>query len=133
MTATGNYLGGLRTQVTHLQSGNTLVTDAPTDNQGQGQAFSPTDLLAVSLATCAVTTMALEAKRQGFDPTGLSWTILKKMAPAPRRIAGVDVVIGWEGGAPAGADVAKLKEAALHCPVARSLHPDLLQDIQFGF
>ena len=133
MTATGNYQGGLRTQVTHLQSGNSLVTDAPTDNQGQGQAFSPTDLLAVSLATCAVTTMALEAKRQGFDPAGLSWTILKKMAAAPRRVAGIEVVIDWAGGPPAEADVAMLKEAALHCPVARSLHPDTVQDIQFRF
>lgn len=133
MTASGSYLGGLRTQVTHLQSGTTIVTDAPTDNQGKGEAFSPTDLLATALGTCAVTTMAIEAKRQGFDPEGLSFSILKKMAAGPRRVASVDVAISWVGGPPAGADVARLKEAAEKCPVAVSLHPDLLQQISFDF
>ena len=133
MTASGKYLGTLRTQVTHTQSGTTLITDAPTDNQGKGEAFSPTDLLATALGTCAVTTMAIEARRQGFDPASITFTILKKMAGGPRRVAGVDLAISWPGGAPAAADVEKLKHAALHCPVAISLAAEVVQDIRFDF
>jgi uncharacterized OsmC-like protein len=133
MTATGIYLGGLRTHNTHVTSQSDLVTDAPVDNHGKGEAFSPTDLVATALGNCAITTLAIEANRQGFDPVGLRWTVLKKMAPNPRRIAGVDLAILWEGGPPPEADVEKLKQAALHCPVAKSLHPDLVQTVEFDF
>jgi uncharacterized OsmC-like protein len=133
MTASGNYLGELRTQITHLASGTEILSDAPIDNQGKGEAFSPTDLVAAALGSCMVTILAIEARRQGFDPTGLQWSILKKMAASPRRIAGIDINLSWAGGAPAGADIDKLKHAALTCPVALSLHPDLVQDIRFDF
>jgi uncharacterized OsmC-like protein len=133
MTASGQYLGTLRTELTHIQSGTQILTDAPTDNHGKGEAFSPTDLVAAALGSCAITTMAIEAKKQGFDPEGLTWTMLKKMAGPPRRIAGIDIMLTWEGGPPASADIERLKQAALTCPVALSLHPDLVQHIQFSF
>ena len=133
MTATAQYLGELRTQITHTASGAQILTDAPTDNHGKGEAFSPTDLVAAALGSCMVTILSIEARRQGFDPVGLSWTILKRMAANPRRISGIDIELAWVGGPPTGADIEKLKHAALTCPVALSLHPDLVQHITFTF
>jgi len=133
MTCTGTYLGHLRTQNTHIASGTTLLTDAPTDNHGKGEAFSPTDLVAAALGSCMITILSIEANRQGFDPVGLAWSITKKMGTAPRAIAEIELVVTWAGGPPLEADIDKLKNAALNCPVALSLHPSLLQNISFLF
>ncbi len=120
------YLGGLRCEATHGPSGTRILTDAPTDNLGQGAAFSPTDLCATSLGACMVTTMGIFAQRQGFDfPAGARATIRKIMtATAPRKIARIEVEID----VPLPADHphrADLERVAEQCPVALSLHPEV--------
>jgi putative redox protein len=93
MTATVTYLGELRTEATHLLSGTKIITDAPPDNQGKGEAFSPTDLCATSLAACMITIMGISARNHGLDMTGAHATINKIMASDPRRIARVEINI----------------------------------------
>jgi len=126
------YLGGLRTEATHLQSGTKIITDAPTDNKGKGEAFSPTDLLAESLAGCMLTTMAIAADAHGIDMNGAEAEVTKVMAANPRRVAEViaDVKFPKEY-----TDKEKeiLTKAALGCPVALSLHPDVIKTVNFGW
>lgn len=128
------YTGGLRTENTHLQSGNTIITDAPTDNQGRGEAFSPTDLCALSLANCIITTMGIYAQNHGLNIDGTTAHTIKHMASDPRRIIRieVDLQIKLEQ-----KDDSHAREALLRivktCPVARSLHPDIEQDVTVSF
>ncbi|KXK40226.1 MAG: OsmC family protein [Bacteroidetes bacterium OLB9] len=93
MTSTILYLGDLRTECTHLRSGQTIITDAPVDNNGKGEAFSPTDLAATALGTCMVTIMGIAARNHGLNIDGTKVEITKHMAADPRRIAAVDVHI----------------------------------------
>jgi putative redox protein len=123
------YDGGLHTTATHGPSGSGLDTDAPVDNQGKGEAFSPTDLLATSLGTCMLTTMAIVGEREGFPIDGARARVEKHMALEPRRRVGrVVVELSMPGGiAPSARD--QLEDAARRCPVATSLHPDTLIDL----
>jgi uncharacterized OsmC-like protein len=132
-TATGKYLGGLRTQVQHTTSGQSLITDAPVDNNGKGEAFSPTDTVCAALSSCMMTLMGIYAERENLALEGLTTTIVKHMAANPRRISKVEVHFVWEN--PIGTDHQKemLKKAALTCPVAHSLHPDIVQEVTFNF
>ncbi|MCU0340361.1 MAG: OsmC family protein [Spirosomaceae bacterium] len=132
-TAQTVYLGDLRTQATHLQSGTQILTDAPTDNHGRGEAFSPTDLVATALGSCMMTIMGIVARRDGIDLRGSSMDITKVMsAEAPRRIAKVEVKLNMLTDTElSDADRAKLERAAHTCPVALSLHPDIEQVITF--
>ena len=131
-TIESTYLGELRTEATHLQSGTKILTDAPTDNQGKGEAFSPTDLLAESLASCALTTMAIAARTHGIDMDGTTCEVTKVMAPNPRRVAEVAITLKFP--AEYTDDEKKiLEKAAWGCPVAVSLHPDLKKTIDFGW
>jgi putative redox protein len=126
------YLSDLRTEATHLQSGTKIITDAPTDNQGKGEAFSPTDLLAESLAGCALTTMAIFARNNGIDMDGTTCEVTKVMAPNPRRVA--EVVLNFKFPKEYSDSEKKvLEDAAWGCPVAVSLHPDLKKTIDFGW
>ena len=128
-----NYIGDLRTECTHLQSGTLINTDAPTDNQGKGEAFSPTDLVANSLGTCIITTMAIFARRDGIDLKGSELSVTKVMSTeGPRRIARIeiDLVLRTAEVLPDDAIRAKLERIAHTCPVAISLHPDLVQDVK---
>ena len=126
------YLSDLRTEATHLQSGTKINTDAPTDNQGKGEAFSPTDLLAESLAGCILTTMALAARVHSIDMDNTKCEVTKVMAANPRRVA--EVVINLKFPAEYTDKEKKILEtAALNCPVAVSLHPDLKKTIDFGW
>jgi putative redox protein len=127
------YLGDLRTEATHLQSGTRIITDAPTDNNGKGEAFSPTDLASASLASCMMTLMGILANREGIDLSGLEADITKVMAADPRRIA--EVVIEMRCPQLQASDVQreKLKRAALTCPVALSLGEEVQQTIHFHF
>jgi putative redox protein len=132
-TAQTVYLGDLRTQATHLQSGTQILTDAPTDNHGRGEAFSPTDLVAAALGSCMMTIMGIVARRDSIDLRGSTMDIVKVMsAEAPRRIAKVEVKLNMLTDTElSDADRAKLERAAHTCPVALSLHPDIEQVITF--
>ncbi len=131
-----NYIGDLRTECTHLQSGTLINTDAPTDNQGKGEAFSPTDLVANALGTCIITTMAIFGRRDGVDLTGSEMAVTKVMsADAPRRISRIEVALTLRTttGLPEEAIRTKLEKIAHTCPVAISLHPDIVQDVKIGW
>jgi putative redox protein len=131
-----NYVGDLRTEDTHLQSGTVIQTDAPTDNQGRGEAFSPTDLVANALGTCILTTMAIFARRDGIELVGSEATATKVMSSeAPRRIAKIEIAMTLRtqtaDGVPiTDAQKTKLEKIAHTCPVAISLHPDLEQAVR---
>ncbi len=127
------YKGQLRTELTHLQSGNTLITDAPIDNHGKGESFSPTDTVAGVLSSCMMTIMGIVAEREQLDMTGLSAEITKVMAADPRRIAEIKIDFSWPACPATEKQREKLKRAALTCPVALSLHADVFQNVNFDF
>ena len=132
-TATARYLGQLRTEVTHVASGTVIQTDAPVDNHGRGEAFSPTDLVCTALATCLVTTMAIVAERHGHDLSTATIAIRKHMSAAPpRRIAAIDVTLRLPAALAAPAR-ALLERTAHSCPVSLSLHPDVVQNLVFEY
>jgi len=132
-TIQSKYLGDLRTEATHLQSGATIITDAPVDNHGRGEAFSPTDLVAAALGSCLVTIMGIVAKRDEIDLTGTEFSITKIMsAGLPRKIAKIEVLLTAVSDRELSeSEKAKLEHAARTCPVALSLNSDIEQDIQF--
>ncbi len=132
MTAIVIYEKGLHTRCNHLQSGNTIETDAPTDNHGRGAAFSPTDLTATSLAACMLTTMGIYAEKNGISLDGMKAEVTKIMAPAPRRIARVKVTL-FLPHVLTPAERSALEDIAFHCPVALSLHPELKQEVSFVY
>lgn len=121
------YQGDLHCQAMHGPSRSTLITDAPVDNGGRGDAFSPTDLLAVALGTCMLTVMGLVAKRAGLDISGTRARVAKEMAAAPvRRIGLLRLIVTVPHASRLSeADRAKLERAADACPVKQSLHPDV--------
>jgi putative redox protein len=125
------YLGDLRTECTHLESGAKITTDAPKDNEGKGMSFSPTDLFAASLATCMVTIMGIAAKKTGIDMNGTTAEIEKEMVFAPMRRIGKIIVRIRCPHLPSPQIREKLEQAAMHCPVHASLHPDVKQEIDF--
>lgn len=124
------YLGALRLEAEHLKSGNSFITDAPTDNQGKGEAFSPTDTLATSLAACMITVMGIRAVEEGFDLEECSAEVQKIMLSNPRRVGEVHVNVRLK--ANCDTKMQKVLEGiGRNCPVAKSLHPDLKQHISF--
>lgn len=132
-TSKVKYLGNLRTEATHLKSGQQFVTDAPTDNNGKGEAFSPTDLMSTSLANCMITIMGIAARARNTDIDGMHAEVTKVMATDPRRVSEIIIELYWDN-APDDQQLIKvLKEAGLKCPVSFSLHPDLKQTINFHF
>jgi putative redox protein len=132
MTATVVYKGDLRCECTHLQSGTVIETDAPTDNRGKGERFSPTDTLCVALATCIITTMALKATDMKIDLAGTSIDVTKHMIADPRRIGKIDVILNFEASLQLNEkDRVILQRVGDNCPVAKSLHPDLQVNIGY--
>lgn len=132
ITVHTRYLGDLRTEATHVQSGNSITTDAPLDNQGRGEFFSPTDMLAASLASCMLTIMGIGARTHGYSIEGTEVDITKVMGTAPRRV--VEIIV--EFNFPTDYDTKSkrvIEAAARECPVANSLHPDLKQTIIFNY
>lgn len=130
MTSKVIYKGALRTEATHIRSGNTIITDAPTDNKGKGEAFSPTDLVATALASCMLTIMGIKANEMNINIEGASAEVKKIMAAGPRRIAQVIIVINI----PISADEKTkkiLEKAALTCPVDKSLSDSMIRDVKF--
>lgn len=132
-TIKSSYLGNLRTTSTHVASGNTLLTDAPVDNNGKGEAFSPTDLVASSLGSCMVTIMGIVAEREGESLEGLSWEVTKIMQSGPRKIKEIQISFIWENPSSDPVFIKKLKNAARTCPVALSLDSSILQTLSFNF
>jgi uncharacterized OsmC-like protein len=130
-TIKSSYRGELRTEASHLQSGTTLVTDAPVDNQGKGESFSPTDLVATGLASCMLTIMGIVAERHGWDLTRATASATKVMAADPvRRIARIEVKIVIPGTFDAQARAA-LEKAALGCPVHATLGSSVEMPVEF--
>jgi len=127
------YTGGLRTEAIHGPSQSKLITDAPLDNMGKGETFSPTDLLAVALATCMITTMSIKARKEGFDIEGTTAEVKKIMASDPRRVSQVVIRIDFPPLNFTGEQKKFLEHTAYHCPVAVSIHPDLLQNVSFVY
>jgi len=131
ITAKDEYLGGLRTEVTHIKSGQVFFTDAPVDNLGKGEAISPTDMVGAALIACKLTTMAIYAQRHGLpEPQGQA-TVTKIMVDSPRRIAKLIVNLTLSRGSYTPENIVRLEAAARACPVAKSLHPDLVVEVSF--
>jgi len=127
------YLGGLRTSATHLRSGQTIITDAPPDNNGKGEAFSPTDLMSTSLGSCMLTVMGIVAERHQLNITGTKVDITKNMEANPRRVSEIVVEMTFPKNVFTDKEKQLLENAALTCPVAKSLHPDLKQTVIFNW
>ena len=127
------YKGDLRTIVKHIFSGTEMITDAPVDNNGKGQAFSPTDLLAASLGSCMLTIMGMAAQTHGFKIDDTKLEIIKKMAPDPRRVIEIQISFFMPQIKYSEKEKKVLEIAARTCPVALSLHPELKQTIQFFY
>jgi len=132
-TATARYEGHLRTEATHTASGTVIQTDAPVDNHGRGEAFSPTDLVGTALGTCILTTMAIVAERHQVDLVGSSFQMEKIMSTdAPRRIAQLTVELHLPASL-SDSDRALMERTAHTCPVALSLNPEIKQEVRFVY
>jgi len=134
MTSEIIYKGALRTEAKHLQSSTVIETDAPVDNQGKGERFSPTDLMATSLGSCMLTIMGIKARDMNIDLNGTEISIKKHMKQEPRRVGGIDVQFRFPPALTVD-DKEKviLERAALTCPVAKSIHPDIEVNVDFGW
>ncbi|HEX6900026.1 MAG TPA: OsmC family protein [Thermoanaerobaculia bacterium] len=129
---TGRYIGNLKTELTHGPSGTVIRTAAPVDNNGDGSSFSPTDLASASLGACMLTLIAIVGERDGLDLTGLSFRLEKHMASNPRRIGAVPVTIQMPAGL-TPEQRKKLENAALTCPVHKSLSEDVEKPVEFVY
>ena len=134
MTATIIYTGQLRCSATHNQSGTVIETDAPTDNRGKGERFSPTDLLCVSLGTCIITTMGIRAMDMGINLNGTTLQVQKHMLGDPRRVGGIDITLGF----PASLQLEEkdrliLQRIGDNCPVQKSIHPDIKTNVVYNW
>lgn len=125
------YRGELRTTCVHLSSGNEIITDAPVDNRGKGEAFSPTDLLATSIASCMLTIMGIKANDLKIDIEGAGAEVNKIMASNPRRVAKVQITVQMPEGNYPDEIRRKLERSAMECPVIYSIHPDIDKEVDF--
>lgn len=131
-TSKVTYMGDLRTSSVHLQSGNTIITDAPTDNHGKGEAFSPTDSVANALATCMFTVMGIKARDLEVDFSGSTAEVTKIMGTDPRRIIEIQVTFQMNVAADDKTRTI-LEKTAMTCPVLFSLHPDIKKEVVFNW
>ena len=127
------YTKDLRTEMTHLASGTKVLTDAPVDNKGKGEVFSPTDLASASLASCMLTIMGIAARTHQFSIDGTRAEVTKTMASDPRRVSAIEVKLFFPKNNYSDKEKKMIENAAHTCPVAYSLHPDIKQDISFNF
>ena len=132
MTSKVTYLGELRTSSIHINSGREIISDAPLDNNGKGEAFSPTDTVANALASCMFTVMGIKARDMGVDFKGSTAEVTKIMQASPRKIARIEVVFNMVSDADEKARTI-LERTALTCPVHLSLNPDIEKDITFNW
>jgi putative redox protein len=133
MTATVTYESNLRTTCLHLQSGSAIETDAPTDNKGKGERFSPTDLIATGLGACMITTMGIKAQTMDIALDGAKVEVTKVMVSDPRRIGKIIAHVTMPALNLDEKTIEILERVARTCPVERSLHPDVELDIQFNW
>ncbi|MGE0561025.1 MAG: OsmC family protein [Flavobacteriales bacterium] len=133
MTSKVKYLGSLRTEAVHVRSNTTILTDAPVDNNGKGEKFSPTDLVATALASCMVSIMGIQANTSNITLGDISAEVTKIMAANPRRISEIIVEINFSNHNYSDKEKTILMNAAKTCPVALSLHPEIKQTISFNF
>ena len=131
-TAVIKYQGSLRTEAQHIDSGQKIITDAPKDNEGEGEAFSPTDLVATALASCMITIIAIAAEKNNIDVSKTSANVKKIMGANPRTISDIVIEIKMSKDL-AQKDRIRLEKAALACPVHKSLHPDMEKEITFTY
>ncbi|HNQ59503.1 MAG TPA: OsmC family protein [Bacteroidales bacterium] len=127
------YLGELRTKATHLQSGSSIITDAPLDNQGRGEAFSPTDLLAAALASCMLTIMGIAARTHGFNLDGTKAEITKIMESNPRRVGEIIIHLYFPPHPFTEKEKQIIRNSAFTCPVYQSLNEQLKKTVHFHF
>lgn len=132
MTSKVTYISELRTECLHLRSSNTYITDAPVDNNGKGEAFSPTDTVATGLASCMLTVMGIKARDLKLKLDGSTAEVTKIMASNPRRISEIKIVLHMNVAADQKQHTI-LERTGLNCPVHHSLHPDIKKDIQFNW
>lgn len=132
MTSKITYLGELRTSSIHIQSGTEILTDAPTDNHGKGEAFSPTDLLATALGSCMISIMAIKSKDLNVDLFGSTVEVTKIMQAEPRKIGAIEIVLNMAI-TPDEKTKIILERAAMNCPVLLSLHPEIDKRISFNW
>lgn len=134
MTSSVVYEGDLRTTCTHLRSGNHFETDAPLDNNGKGERFSPTDLMATSLATCMITVMGIKARTMGFDLDGVNVEVEKIMKADPRRVGGINLFFHFPEALRKVDEKTKqiLKQTGNTCPVQQSIHPEIVVKVDWG-
>lgn len=132
-TAHVTYIGGLRCEAVHLRSGQRILTDAPPDNQGKGEAFSPTDLLCTSLACCMMSIMGIAARDRDLPLVNLQARVVKHMSSDPRRVERIEIHMSLDGADLDGKARTILERAARTCPVALSLREDLVQEITFTY
>lgn len=134
MTSTVVYEGNLRTVCTHLKSGTGIETDAPTDNQGKGERFSPTDLVATALGSCMLTIMGQKARDMDVDIAGIKIEIEKIMKADPRRIGGINLTFHFPDQLTVNQKQKTILERAAHtCPVIYSIHPDIEVNVVFNW
>ena len=127
------YLGDLRTESTHVKSSNVIITDAPTDNNGKGNAFSPTDLVASALCSCMTTVMGIYADKNHFElPKSIGY-VTKIMSSNPRRISKIIIEVNFDENNLTQNQIEKLVSVAKRCPVAQSLNTNLIQEVNFNF
>lgn len=131
-TVEGKYLGGLSCELTHLKSESKIYTDAPIDNNGKGQNFSPTDLVAAALGSCMITIVGIRALAKNIEIGKPSYSIRKIMGSNPRKISKIEVQINFPSSINLK-DREYLEKEALKCPVALSLNTDLVQDVRFSY
>ena len=133
VTSTVNYLGSLRTEAIHLKSKEKIITDAPTDNHGRGEAFSPTDLVATALASCMVSILGIQATTSNITLGNINAEVTKIMGSTPRKIAEIIIDLNFTNHNYSEKEKTILMNAAKTCPVALSLNPDIKQTVSFNF
>lgn len=132
-TAEVFYQGALRTQATHPRSEQQFITDAPVDNNGKGESFSPTDLVATGLLSCMITVMGIKAEKLGLSMGEVEGSVKKIMTDNPRRICRLDVEIEFKKDSLSPQERKMLQTTAINCPVAKSIHPDIMQNVKFRY
>lgn len=131
--STLKYLGNLRTEMTHVKSGQVVVTDAPTDNNGKGEAFSPTDLMSSSLCACMITIMGVAAQSHGFSIDGATAEITKIMSTDPRKVSEIQIEIIFPPNNYSTKEKKIIDHITKTCPVALSLHENVIQNVKLTY